>query len=106
MIIYFQWINFEKRERRVIDGEEDNLNAGNSMDCADKSVSDDAADELIVTDINAGDLIFFSEDASGGSVATINARNSKNCADILIKNDAEDVLIATTTDAEKFEGLC
>ena len=90
----------------MIDGEEHNLNAGNLLDCGDKLISDDAADELMSTDINAGDLTIVSEDAADGSISTINAGNSKNCADIMIKNDAEDGLIATTTDAEKFEGLC
>ena len=70
------------------------------MDCADKSISDDAADELIATDINAGDLTKCSKDAAGGSIATVNAGNTKNCAGILIKNNAEDGLIATTIDAE------
>ena len=30
------------------------INAGNSMDCADILISDDAADELIATAIDAG----------------------------------------------------
>ena len=38
LIIYCQWIHVEKRERRVIDGEEQNLNAGNFTDCADKLI--------------------------------------------------------------------
>ena len=38
LISYCQWIHVEKRERRVIDGEEQNLNAGNFTDCADKLI--------------------------------------------------------------------
>ena len=69
------------------------------MDCADKSISDDAADELIATDINYGDLMDFSEDYAGGLITTINAGNLTNCADILIKNDTVDGLITTAIDA-------
>ena len=35
-IRYFQWIHVEKRERRFIDGEEQNLNDVNLSDCSDK----------------------------------------------------------------------
>ena len=43
----------------MIDGEEHNLFSGNLTDCADKSISDDAADELISTAINGGNLTDF-----------------------------------------------
>ena len=36
LILYFQWIHVEKRERRFIDGEEQNLNDVNLSDCSDK----------------------------------------------------------------------
>ena len=59
LIRYCWWIHVEKRERIVIDDEEQNLNADKSTDCADKSISDDAADELISTAINGGNLTDF-----------------------------------------------
>ena len=43
----------------MIDGEEQNLNAVNLTNCADKFISGDTANELIVTSINAGDLVDF-----------------------------------------------
>ena len=63
LICYCQWIHVEKRDRIVIDGEEQ-LNAVNLTDCADKSISDGAADELISTAINAGDFTGFAEDSA------------------------------------------
>ena len=39
LIRYWRWTHVQKRERRLIDGEEQNLNAGNSTDCADKFIS-------------------------------------------------------------------
>ena len=84
LISYSQWIHVEKRERIVIDDEEQNLNADKSTDCADKSISDDAADELITTAINAGNSTYFAEDAAGGLIAAIDAGNSTDCADISI----------------------
>ena len=59
LIKYCQLVHVEKRERKVIDGEEQHLKAGNSLDCDEKSISDDATDEWIATDINAGDLKYF-----------------------------------------------
>ena len=94
-----QWIHVEKMERRVIDVEEHNLNAGNLTYCADKLISDDAVDELIATVIIADKSVDFVEDAAGGLIAAINADNSTDCGDILILNDAADVLIATCIDA-------
>ena len=58
-ISFCQWIHVDKREIIVIDGEEHNLFFGNLTDCADKSISDDAADELISTAINGGNLTDF-----------------------------------------------
>ena len=98
LIRYCQWIYVEKRERRAIDGEEHNFNAGNSTDCYDKLISDNATDELIVTAINAGDSTDFAEDAAGGSIVAINAGNSTDCADISISNYAANGLIATSID--------
>ena len=49
LICYCQWTHVEKRDRRVIDGEEQNLNTGNSTDCDDKLISWYAADEFIST---------------------------------------------------------
>ena len=39
----------------MIDGKEHNLNAGNLTYSADKFISENAADKLIATAINAGD---------------------------------------------------
>ena len=36
LVRYYQWVHVEKRERRVIDGEEHNLNSFNLTGCADK----------------------------------------------------------------------
>ena len=99
LVCYFQWVNVEKRERRVIDDGKHNLNAVNLTGFADKSISDNAADEVIATSINAGYSTDFSEDAAGGLIAATNAGNSTSCADILISNDSVDGLIATDTDA-------
>ena len=39
----------------MIDGDKQNLNAGNSTDCADITISDYASDGLVATDIDAVD---------------------------------------------------
>ena len=99
LIHYCQWMHIEKGERRVITVEEQNLSAINSTDCAHKLISDDVADELIATAINADNSTDFAEDAAGGFIAAINAGNSRDCANLLISNDAADGLIATAIDA-------
>ena len=66
LIHYCQWVHVEKRERRVIDDKEYNLNSVNTTDHGDKLISDDAADEFIVTDINAENFTKFAEDVAGG----------------------------------------
>ena len=104
LICYYQWIHVEKRERRVIGGEENNLNASNSTYCANKSISENAADELIATAINAVDPTDFSGDAAGGLTAAINAGNSTDCADLSISNDAVDGLIDNAIDAGYLTG--
>ena len=68
-------------ERRFIDGEEHNLNAGNSTDFADKLISYDAVDELITNAINDGDSKDFSDGDAGGLVAAINYGKSTDSAD-------------------------
>ena len=98
LISYCQWIYADNRQRRMIFGDEQNLNAVNSTDCADKNISDHLSDELIATAINAGDPTYFSDDAANGLIYDINAGNSTDCADILISNDASDGLIATAID--------
>ena len=75
LIRYCWWIHVEKRERRVIGGEEQDLNAGNSTNRADKSISDYAANELITTAINDGDSTDFTDDAAGEVIMDINADN-------------------------------
>ena len=99
LIRYCPWIRVENRERRVIDGEKRNLNAGNSTYCADKLISDHVVDELITTDINSGYLTDFSDDAAGGLIAAINYGKSTDFSDISISNDAADGLITTAIDA-------
>ena len=84
LIHYCQWIHVENMERRFIDGEEHNLNAGNSTDFSDKSISDNVADELIATAINAGSSEDFADYAAGGLIAAINAGNSTDCTNLLI----------------------
>ena len=66
----------------MIDGEKHSLNSGNSADCADIMISDDAVDEFIATAINYGDLSDSSGSATGGFIAAINAGNSTDCEDI------------------------
>ena len=78
---YCQWTRVEKRDIRVVDVEEPNMNNGNSMDCSDIKISDDAADGLIATDVSAVDLKDFSDDAADGLIFTdINTGNSADCA--------------------------
>ena len=99
LISYCQWIHVEKRERIVIDGEEQNLNAGNSTYCDDKLISDDVADELIATAINARDSTDLADDAAGGLIAAIKSGKSTDCADLSISNYAGYGLNATDIDA-------
>ena len=66
----------------MIDSEEHNLNAGNSADFPNITISNDAEDKLIATTINAGDLTDFSEDAASRLIAVINDGNFTDCADI------------------------
>ena len=72
-------MHVEKREIRVVDDKEHNINTGNSTDFADEYISDKAAYELIATAVNACVLT--------------------DCADILISNDSADGLIAIAIDA-------
>ena len=60
MICQCQWLHAENTERRVIDVENHNLNTANSTDCDDIRISDNAANELIATAVNDGDLTNFS----------------------------------------------
>ena len=76
----------------MINGEEENLNAVNSTDCAGKFISYDVADELITTAINAGDSIYFPKDAAGGLITAINYGRSTDYVDPSISNGAEDGL--------------
>ena len=104
LIHYWKCIHVDKRVRRVIDGKEHNLNAGNLTYSADKFISENAADKLIATAINAGDLTDFAEDAIGGLNDAINAGNLTDCADILISNYAADGLISNAINAENSTG--
>ena len=69
------------------------INIGNSTDCSDLSIPNDAADGLIATDIDAGNSKDFAEDALDGLIDAINAVNAMNCADITVSDDAADGLI-------------
>ena len=102
LICYWHWIHVENGERRLIDGEEQNLNSGKFTGCADKLISGDVVDELISTAINAVDSTDFFGNATGGFISAINAGNSKDCADLLMSNDAVDGLISTDIDAGTF----
>ena len=95
LICFCQWTRVEKRDRRVIDGEEHNLNAGISKDCVDKFISYNAADELIATSFNTGDSADFPDDTAGGLIAAINSGKSTDSTDTSISNDAGDGLINT-----------
>ena len=99
LICYCQWVHVDNRERRVIDSEKNNLNSGNLTDCANMTISDNAADELIATAINSGNSADFLDDSAGGLIAAINAENLTDCADISISDDAADELITTATNA-------
>ena len=57
------------------------INAGNSMDCADIKVSDDAADGLIPIAIDASKLTDCAEDVAGWLISVIDADVSINCTD-------------------------
>ena len=50
----------------MIDGNKHNLNAENLTDCADITISDDAADKSITTTTNDGYSMNFSDNAAGG----------------------------------------
>ena len=94
LICHCQWVHVEKRERRVVDVDKHNINAGNSTDCVDITISDDAADGLIATSIDAGDSTDCADDHAGGLIAGINAVNLTDCASLLISDDAADELFA------------
>ena len=80
----------------------DAINYVNLMDFSDITISDDASDGLIATDINAGNSTDCYEGAAGGLIADINTGVLINCADIFISDDAEDGLINTTIDVYEF----
>ena len=72
----------------MINGEEQNLNAVKSTDCAGKFLLYDVADELILIDINAGDSKYLSKDAAGGFITPINYGRSTDYVDSSISNYA------------------
>ena len=71
---------------------------------SDKLKLDNAADELIVTAIDAGYSTDFANYVAGGFITGINAVNSTDCAYLLISNDTVDELIATAIDAGNSTG--
>ena len=97
---YCQWVHAEKREIREIDVEKHNRNAGNSTDCVDITISENAADGLIADAINYGVSMDCSDDYSDGEISTaIDADDSTDCADITISDEATYGLIATAIDS-------
>ena len=69
------------------------INAGNSTDCADIFISNDATDGLIATTIDARNLMDCAEDAAGGFIDAINTVYSMDCSDIMVSDYAADRLI-------------
>ena len=59
----------------MIDEAKHSLNAKNSTDCADVTISNDTADELFATAINDGDSTNFSDNSAGGLITAINSTN-------------------------------
>ena len=88
-------INLTNFSEDAADSEIDAINAGNSMDCDDITVSDDAAYTLIATAIDSGNFTDCAEDAAGGLNVDIDSGISINCDDLLIQDYAADRLIAT-----------
>ena len=74
------------------------INDGNSTDCADILISNDAADGVIATDIDAENSTDFDEDTAG---RFINADNLMDYADTTVSDDAADGLIAIAIDDVK-----
>ena len=60
------------------------LNAGNSKNCADILISNDAADVLIAATIDAGNSTDCAEYAAGGLIDAINDVNLVNFDDITV----------------------
>ena len=54
------------------------------MDCSDITVSENSADGLMDTAIDAGNSTGCAEDAAGGYIAATDNGISNNCADTLI----------------------
>ena len=77
-------------EKRVTYVEEHNINARNCTDCADITISDNAADILIATAINSGTQTDFDDDSECALITVINAGNFTDCDDITISDDVED----------------
>ena len=69
------------------------------MDSAYPSISNDAGDGLIATDIDDRSSTDCAEYAAGGLICAINANNSMDCANIKVSDDAADILIAIAIDA-------
>ena len=80
LICCFQWVSVENRERRVIYGEKQNINAGNLTDFDDIMYSGNAVDGLITTDIDAVHLTDCADDAAGGLISHTNDSDSTYCA--------------------------
>ena len=99
LIWYSQWVHVEKRGRRVIDDEKNNLDVGNSTYFSGTTISADATDGLIATAIDAGNSTDSADNAAGGLTAAINAGDQTGCADLLISDDVADGLITTAIDA-------
>ena len=59
------------KERKKEDGLINAIDSGDFTYCADLSISDDAADELIATAINANDSTDCADDAADGLISAI-----------------------------------
>ena len=94
LVRYCQWLHVEKRDRRVIDGEKHNINAGNLKDCSNITISDDAADGFIATAIDAENLADCAGNAAGVLIDSINYGELAGLSDIFISFNAADKFIA------------
>ena len=102
LICFCQWTRVEKRDIRVVDVEEPNMNNGNSMDCSDIKISDDSADGWIANAINSGNFTVCAKDATGSLITDIYSVFYMDFSDIKISDYSTDVLISTAIDSTYF----
>ena len=95
LIRYCRWVNIEKRERRLNNGEKHNLNAGNLTDCDDITISDYTSDWFIATAVDAVNFEDCDDNVTGVLITAVNAGDSTDCANILVWVDEGYELITT-----------